>query len=175
MSQDNLSRPPAWSSSPPPPQTSQAKSVVILMADDDPDDCLLAREAFTESHLLNDLRFVHDGVELMDYLFQRGKYSAPGAAPRPGVILLDLNMPLKDGREALREIKTHPDLKRTPVIVLTTSHAEEDIINSYDLGVNSFIVKPVTFDALVKVMQGLGRYWIEIVELPTNHDKHSHQ
>ncbi len=171
MSQDNLSsqdNSPSqdnWTS-PQPPAASQMKPVVILMADDDADDCLLAREAFAESHLVNELRFVHDGVELMDYLFHRGKYSAPGAAPRPGMILLDLNMPLKDGREALREIKSHPDLKRTPVIVLTTSRAEEDIIHSYDLGVNSFITKPVTFGALVEVMQTLGRYWIEIVELP---------
>ena len=167
MSQDNLSRPSEWSS-PQPPAASQMKPIVILMADDDHDDCLLAREAFAESHLINELRFVHDGAELMDYLFQRGEYSAPGAAPRPGMILLDLNMALKDGREALRKIKNHPDLKRTPVIILTTSRAEEDIVNSYDLGVNSFIVKPVTFKALVEEMQALGHYWIEIVELPSN-------
>jgi CheY-like chemotaxis protein len=103
---------------------------------------------------------------LMDYLFQRGRYDAPGAAPRPGLILLDLNMPRKDGREALKEIKAHPDLHRIPVVILTTSKAEEDIYRSYDLGANSYIAKPVTFDRLVELMQALGNYWVEFVELP---------
>jgi len=166
MNREEPSRVPAWSAETKLPPVSKLNPVVILMADDDPDDCLLAREALAESRLANEMRFVHDGEELMNYLLRRGEYSAPGAARRPGVILLDLNMPLKDGREALREIKAHPDLKRTPVIVLTTSRAEEDIINAYDLGANSFIVKPVTFSAMVEVMKSLGKYWIEIVELP---------
>jgi len=144
-----------------------SNAVVILMADDDPDDCLLAREAMLESCVVNEMRFVHNGEELMDYLHRRGEYSAPGSAPRPGLILLDLNMPLMDGREALHAIKADPAFKRTPVIVLTTSRAEEDIVNSYDLGVNSFIVKPVTFSSLVNVMNALGKYWIEIVQLPS--------
>ncbi len=141
-------------------------SVVILMADDDPDDRELTREALTESRLANELRFVQDGVELMDYLRHRGAYAHGASAPRPGVILLDLNMPRMDGREALREIKADPDLRAIPVVVLTTSRAEEDIARSYELGANSFISKPVTFDGLVSVMRGLGQYWFDIVALP---------
>lgn len=142
--------------------------VIILIADDDPDDCLLVQMAMAESRVVNDIRFVHDGEELMDYLQRKGKYSDPASSPRPGVILLDLNMPRKDGREALREIKADPDLKRTPVIILTTSSAEEDVLKSYDLGVSSFIVKPIAFDSLIEVMNTLGKYWIEIVQLPSN-------
>ena len=147
---------------------SNSKAITILMAEDDPDDRLLAFEAFEESRLANELVLVEDGEELMDYLYCRGKYNE-ASAPRPGVILLDLNMPRKDGREALREIKADPDLRRIPVVVLTTSKAEEDILRTYDLGVNSFIVKPVTFADLVEVMRALGRYWFEIVELPPRH------
>lgn len=147
---------------------SKARAIAILMADDDPDDRLLACEAFEESRLANELYLVEDGEELMDYLYRRGEYNE-ASAPRPGVILLDLNMPRKDGREALREIKADPDLRRIPVVVLTTSKAEEDILRTYDLGVNSFIVKPVTFANLVEVMCALGRYWFEIVELPPYH------
>jgi CheY-like chemotaxis protein len=139
---------------------------MILMADDDREDCMLAKEALVESRLANDLRFVYDGEELMDYLRRRGRYSPPADSPRPGLVLLDLNMPRMDGREALREIKTDPDLRRIPIVVLTTSKAEEDIIRSYDLGVNSFIVKPVSFEALVETMKTLARYWFKIVELP---------
>ena len=141
-------------------------SVVILMADDDADDRELTREALAESRLANDLYFVADGVELLDYLHRRGAYSRPGSAPRPGVILLDLNMPRKDGREALREIKADPVFREIPVVVLTTSKAEKDIAQSYNLGANSFITKPVTFEGLVEVMRALGKYWFEIVELP---------
>ncbi len=140
--------------------------VTILMADDDPDDCMLAREALAESRLANDLRFVSDGEELLDYLHHRGKYAQPSSSPRPGLILLDLNMPKKDGREALKEIKANPNLRYIPIVVLTTSKAEEDIHRSYDLGANSFIVKPVTFSSLVEVMKTLRKYWFEIVELP---------
>jgi CheY-like chemotaxis protein len=142
------------------------ESVVILMADDDADDRELTRDALAESRLLNDLHFVEDGAQLLDYLHRRGAYSRPGSAPRPGVILLDLNMPRKDGREALREIKADPELRNIPVVVLTTSKADEDIAQSYDLGANSFISKPVTFDGLVEVVRGLGKYWFEIVALP---------
>ena len=141
------------------------KPVTILMADDDPDDRQLAREAFEEAKLANDLRFAEDGVELLDYLHRRGKFT-PGTAPRPGLILLDLNMPRKDGREALREIKLDPEFRRIPVVVLTTSKADTDISKIYELGANSFIAKPVTFDSLVNVMKALGKYWLEIVELP---------
>jgi CheY-like chemotaxis protein len=144
------------------------KPITIVMADDDPDDRMLTRDALAESRLANDLHFVEDGEELMDYLRQRGKHADPQSSPRPGLILLDLNMPRKDGREALREIKSDPSLRHIPVVVLTTSKAEEDIYRTYDLGVNSFITKPVTFDGLVDVMRALGRYWFEIVELPPN-------
>ena len=141
-------------------------SVTILMADDDEDDCMLAREALVESRLANDLHFARDGEELMDYLYRRGKYLDPISSPRPGLILLDLNMPRKDGREALQEIKANAQLRHIPIVVLTTSKAEEDIYRSYDLGANSFITKPVTFAALVEVMKTIGKYWFEIVELP---------
>ena len=140
--------------------------IVILMADDDPDDRLLVKEALDESRLVNQFVVVEDGEELMDYLLRRGQYAPPAVAPRPGIILLDLNMPRKDGREALAEIKQHPDLRKIPVVVLTTSKAEEDIFRTYDLGVNSYVTKPVTFEGLVEVVKALGRYWIEIVELP---------
>lgn len=149
-----------------------AKSIVILVAEDDPDDRLLVREAFDESRLVNDLHFVEDGEELLDYLHRRNNY-ADQDAPYPGLILLDLNMPRKDGREALAEIKLNPKLRRIPVVVMTTSKAEEDILRTYDLGVSSFIVKPITFEGLVDIMTALGRYWFEIVELPTGPDAES--
>jgi CheY-like chemotaxis protein len=147
--------------------TQKAKPITILMADDDPDDRLLTKDALEESHLRNTFETVEDGEELMEYLHQRGKYSNK---PRPGLILLDLNMPRKDGREALREIKSDPDLRRIPVVVMTTSKAEEDIVRSYDLGVNSFVVKPITFDGLVDTLQTIGKYWFEIVELPSGNN-----
>ena len=146
--------------------TEQRRAITILMADDDADDRLLARDALAESRVANDLRFVEDGEELMDYLLRRGAYADPARSPRPGLILLDLNMPRKDGREALAEIKAHAELRRIPVVVLTTSRADEDVARSYDLGANSFISKPVTFQGLVDTMRALGRYWVEIVALP---------
>jgi CheY-like chemotaxis protein len=136
------------------------------MADDDADDRLLAKDALAECKLPGELHFVEDGEELLDYLNRRGKFTQMANSPRPGLILLDLNMPKKDGREALREIKSNPDLRRIPVVVLTTSKADIDIAQIYDLGANSFISKPVTFDSLVKVMRILGDYWCDIVELP---------
>ncbi len=142
------------------------KPVTILMADDDPDDRQLTREAFEEARLANDLRFVEDGVELMDYLNRRGKFADPADSPRPGIILLDLNMPRKDGREALQEIRNDPRFRSIRVIVMTTSKAEEDIIRSYTLSAASYITKPITFDGLVDVVRALGRYWLEIVRLP---------
>jgi CheY-like chemotaxis protein len=142
------------------------KPITILLADDDPDDRMLTRDAFEESRLRNVLEMVEDGEELMDYLHSRGKYAGDDAKQRPSLILLDLNMPRKDGREALKEIKSCPDLRNIPVVVLTTSKAEEDILRTYDLGVNSFIIKPVTFDGMVDVLKTLGKYWFEIVELP---------
>jgi CheY-like chemotaxis protein len=147
-----------------------AKPITILMADDDPDDRQLAREAFEEAKLANDLRFVEDGVELLDYLHRRGKYADPASSPRPGIILLDLNMPRKDGREALQELKQDPRFRAIRVIVLTTSKAEEDILRTYNLSAASYITKPVTFESLVDVVKTLGKYWLEIVELPENGD-----
>lgn len=135
------------------------------MADDDADDRLLLREAFEENRLMNNLETVEDGEELMDFLHRRGKYE--NSQVTPGLVLLDLNMPRKSGLEALKEIKSDEKLRRLPVVILTTSKAEEDIIRSYDLGVNSFIVKPVTFDSLVEMVKELDKYWFQIVELPT--------
>jgi CheY-like chemotaxis protein len=146
--------------------TPSKSPITILLADDDEDDRLMVKDALNESRLLNDLHMVADGEELMDYLHRCGRYAPPAEAPRPGVILLDLNMPRKDGREALREIKADPALRRIPVVVLTTSKEEEDIFRSYDLGASSYVAKPVTFMGLVDAMKTLGRYWIQIVELP---------
>ena len=141
-------------------------AITILMADDDEDDRLMARAAFDRNRLANDLRFVTDGEELLDYLRHRGAFADPATSPRPGLILLDLNMPRKDGREALRELKADADLRRIPVVVLTTSKAEEDILRTYDLGANSYITKPVTLDGLAETLRVLGQYWFEIVALP---------
>jgi CheY-like chemotaxis protein len=140
--------------------------ITILLADDDEEDRMMTREALQQSRLANELRDVADGEELMEYLTHRGDYTDHSDAPTPGLILLDLNMPRKDGREALAEIKANPELRKIPVIVLTTSSAEEDVFRSYDLGVNSFITKPVTFAGLVDAMNVLSEYWLEIVVLP---------
>ena len=140
--------------------------ITILMADDDADDRRLTQEALEEGRLINEVQFVNDGVELLDYLRKEGKFAPPAVVHRPGLILLDLNMPRKDGRTVLKEIKNDPALRQIPVVVLTTSKADEDIYRSYDLGVNSYIVKPVTFEALVDILQTLEKYWFEIVEFP---------
>jgi CheY-like chemotaxis protein len=145
---------------------SRKPPVTILLVDDDEEDLLMTQEALQESRLGNDLRMARDGEELMEYLLRRGRFADPSDSPTPGLILLDLNMPRKDGREALAEIKANADLRNIPVIVLTTSKAEEDIFRTYDLGVSSFITKPVTFAGLVEAMRVLSQYWFEIVELP---------
>ena len=142
------------------------KTLIILMADDDEDDRLLTHEALIESRVLNELHFAEDGVQLMGYLRGEGVYADREKYPLPGLILLDLNMPKMDGREALAEIKKDPVLKRIPVVILTTSKAEEDMLKGYDLGAASYITKPVTFDVLVELMRTLGKYWVEFVELP---------
>ncbi len=142
--------------------------ITILMADDAPSDRLLAAEALKDARLLNELRFVENGEDLMDYLLARGKFAPPAQAPRPGLILLDLNMPKKDGRTVLKEIKNTPSLSRIPIAVLTTSKDDADVYRSYDLGVNSYIVKPVTFEAIVGTLQTLEKHWIQIVELPSD-------
>ncbi len=166
--------------------------VRILLAEDDDDDYFLTQQALQQNRVLNELYRVKDGEELMDFLRHQGRFSVDGRQStvdgeqcsatatavnrrspavdvpwEPSLILLDLNMPRKDGREALREIKSDPLLRRYPVVVLTTSHAEEDVVRSYELGMNSFITKPVTFQGLVEAVRILGRYWFEIVELPS--------
>ena len=141
--------------------------ITILVCDDDEDDRMLTQQALEDAHVSNSIRFVEDGEQLLDYLYQRGKYAGEnGTAPRPGLILLDLNMPKMDGREALKIIKGDKKLLDIPIVVLSTSRLDQDIIRSYQLGVNSFITKPVTFSGLVEAMNVLGRYWLEIVELP---------
>ena len=137
---------------------------MVLMADDDQDDRLLMKQALAENNLADVIEFVENGVELMDYLRQEGKY-AHEKTTRPSLILLDLNMPKMDGREALRLIKSDPELRRIPVIILTTSQAEEDIFKTYDLGVNSFICKPVSFQDLVVVAREIGNYWFGTVAI----------
>ena len=146
--------------------TDRRAEVAILMADDDPDDRLLARDAFAEARMHNRLVFVEDGEEVIDYLNRRGKYRDAGEYPMPGLILLDLNMPRRDGREVLAEIKADPAFKHIPVVVLTTSRAEEDVMKSYRNGGTSYIVKPVTFRELTEVVREIGRYWLGIVDLP---------
>jgi CheY-like chemotaxis protein len=146
------------------------KPITILMADDAPGDRMLAAEALKDARLLNEVRFVENGEELMDYLLVRGKYAPPASAPRPGLILLDLNMPRKDGRAVLKEIKNHPTLHNIPVAILTASEDDADVYRSYDLGVKSYIVKPVTFEAIVDTLQTLERHWFQVVELPDDND-----
>lgn len=143
-----------------------AKPTVILLAEDDSDDRLLVQDAMADCGWSADLRCVENGEELLDYLFRRGKYAPPAAAPRPSLVLLDLNMPRKNGREALGEIKADPNLRRIPVVVLTTSKADLDVAGLYDLGANSFISKPVHFEGLVNAMRALEQYWFRMVELP---------
>lgn len=148
-------------------QDSHKIPITILICDDDEDDRMLTQQALVDAHISNELRFVEDGEQLLDYLYQRGAFSGEtGSAPRPGLILLDLNMPKLDGREALKRLKGDASLYDIPVVILSTSGLDEDVIRSYQLGVNSFITKPVTFSGLVEAMNVLGRYWLEIVELP---------
>lgn len=142
------------------------KTVTILMADDDEDDGLLVREALAESQFSFNLHIVSNSEELLDYLYNRGLYADKTRATRPGLILLDLNMPIKNGLEVLQEIKTDTSLRTIPVIILSTSEDQQDIYQSYALGANSFITKPVTFVGLVEIMETIGKYWFEIAQLP---------
>jgi CheY-like chemotaxis protein len=149
------------------PPSTRGNPVTILLADDDEEDRALTKDALQDSRLANEMRFVVDGQDLLDYLRRQGRYADPSVdAPRPGIILLDLNMPKKDGREALEEIKADPSLRRIPVVILTTSRDEIDVLRSYELGISSFITKPVTFAGLVEAMQTWRQYWFELVELP---------
>ncbi len=142
------------------------KQVKIIVADDDADDRLLIKDAFLETRLANEIEFVEDGQELMDRLQGHGRFADAPSTPYPGLVLLDLNMPRKDGREVLKEMKSDPKLRHIPVVVLTTSKTEEDIFRTYDLGVNAFITKPVHFSTLVDVIGATTAYWLEIVSLP---------
>jgi CheY-like chemotaxis protein len=144
----------------------QGQSTAILVADDDPDDRVLLKDALAESRRSHGVHFVADGEEVMDYLRRQGKYAVPGSAPRPGLILLDLNMPKKDGREVLSEIDADPLLRRIPIVVMTTSRSEEDIDNSYELGANSYVTKPVTYSGLLELTKTLTEYWFDTVALP---------
>lgn len=139
----------------------------ILMAEDDPEDQLLVQTAFDEARVVNDLDIVNNGEELLAFLRREGKYAGKKL---PDLILLDLNMPRMDGREALATIKQDPTLHRIPVVVLTTSAAEKDILESYDLGANSYVQKPVTFEKLVEVVEAINKYWLGIVKFPTGID-----
>ena len=142
------------------------ESIRILMADDDADDRLMMKEAMEEFRFGNSIDFVEDGQELMDYLKREGDYTDMADKPLPGLILLDLNMPRKDGRQALEEIKNDRNLRMIPVVILTTSKAEEDVLRSYNLGSNSYISKPVDFKKLTEVVRTITDYWLHIVRLP---------
>ncbi len=152
--------------------TSQGK-ISIIMADDDADDRLLTQSAFEENQISNPMHFVENGQELMDFLQRKGKYNALNH-PLPSLILLDLNMPKMDGREALREIKADPDLRKIPVLILTTSKSEKDIVESYSLGASCFISKPANFEQLLEVVKNIGRFWLETASIP-GHSVFSHQ
>lgn len=142
---------------------------VVLMADDDEDDLLLVKDAFSAAGISIELRSVPDGEELVEYLFRRKKYEDADLFPEPSLILLDLNMPKKDGREVLAEIKAHPVLRQIPVVVLTTSREQVDIQKCYKMGASSYVTKPNGFNALVDVLQTVGKYWLETVELPSSY------
>jgi CheY-like chemotaxis protein len=158
--------------------TDQSQSITILTAEDDPDDRVIVEEAFQESGQDNNLFFVQDGLELLQYLRKEGSYSISTSAPRPDLILLDLNMPRMDGRHALAEIKADPDLRSIPIVVLTISNTQEDILRTYDLGGAGFIIKPETFEGMVEVVKVLNQYWFEVVELASGefmkNIKHNH-
>jgi two-component system, chemotaxis family, response regulator Rcp1 len=139
------------------------RAIEIMLVEDNPGDVRLTREALKEAKVRNSLSVAGDGVEAMAFLRREGTHSA---APRPDIILLDLNLPRKDGRQVLAEIKADPELRRLPVVILTTSKAEEDILKTYDLHANCFITKPVDFDQFVKVVHSIEHFWLSIVTLP---------
>lgn len=151
----------------------QRDSISILVADDDPDDRMLIEDAFKENCIGNHLDFVEDGEQLLAYLRREGEWAHLDGQPYPGLVLLDLNMPKMDGREALRQMKEDERFRTIPVVVVTTSKAEEDILRTYVTGVNSFITKPVTFEGLVEVVRIISNYWIEIVQLPPGCVRHA--
>ncbi len=139
------------------------RCIDILLVEDSPADILLTREAFEQNRLANTVHVAEDGVQAMDFLYKRGAYAS---APRPDLILLDLNLPRKNGREVLAEIKADPDLKKIPIVVLTTSSADEDILRAYNLNANCYVVKPVGFDNFMEAIQSIRHFWFSIVSLP---------
>ena len=149
--------------------TSAASAAIILCADDDPDDRLLLRDALDEVGFAHDLRFVEDGEQLMAYLRGEGDFADPAHSPAPDLLLLDLNMPRMDGREALLRIRGDAELRTLPIVVLSTADSAEDIHTAYSAGANSFVVKPASFEELVRVMRSVEQYWTDVVELPERH------
>jgi CheY-like chemotaxis protein len=143
-----------------------ANPIIILLAEDDPDDQYLINEALEENRLNTRMYVVEDGEDLLDYLNRRGKYQDSEKWPMPNLILLDLNMPRKDGREALREIKADPKLRHIPIVALTTSQADDDIARTYDSGISGYITKPPSFTGLRDVMKAVDLYWIQTTRLP---------
>jgi len=146
--------------------TKSTRRKTILMADDDVEDCMLVRDALAETGRDCDMRFVRDGEELFDYLRREGEYVDGRDAPPPDLILLDLKMPRKDGRETIRDLKADSRFRGIPVVALTTSSASDDVEVSYDTGVNSYITKPATFRELVEILDLVTRYWFDVAELP---------
>ena len=142
------------------------KPAVILLAEDDPGDQELTRRALEQSRIRNELHIVEDGEEALNYLQRRGEYEDPDSSPKPDLMLLDLNMPKMDGKQLLEQMRADPNLRRIPVVALTTSKQENDIIRTYDLGANSYIVKPVDMDQFVNAIKVLKDYWFQIVVLP---------
>lgn len=145
---------------------SNGKQMMILAAEDDSDDQMLLKEAFEENGFCPRIEFVENGEELLDYLHQKGRYEDAARAPRPDLILLDLNMPTKDGRTALKEIKSDPTLRAIPIVVLTTSNHADDILNSYGLGASSYITKPGSFSMFTEMIRQFGLYWFEVASIP---------
>ena len=146
-------------------QIESGRPVEFVLAEDNPGDVRLTKEALRDSKVLNNLNVVQDGVEALAFLHREGKYAD---APRPDVVLLDLNLPKKDGRQVLEVIKSDPALKRIPVVIITSSEAEQDIMRTYDLHANCYVAKPVDLDQFIKVIQSIENFWLTIVKLPSN-------
>lgn len=145
------------------PATSAGRAIEILLVEDDPGDELITREAFEHNKLKNNLHVAHDGEEGLDFLYQRGQFEG---APRPDLVLLDLNLPKYDGRQLLEKVKSDPDLARIPVVVLTTSSAEEDILRSYELHANAYVTKPVDLDQFMSAVRQIDEFFVQVVRLP---------
>jgi CheY-like chemotaxis protein len=143
--------------------TSAGRAIEILLVEDDPGDELITREAFEHNKLKNNLHVAHDGEEGLDFLYRRGPFEG---APRPDLILLDLNLPKYDGRQLLEKVKSDPDLSRIPIVVLTTSSAEEDILRSYELHANAYVTKPVDLDQFINAVRQIDEFFIQVVRLP---------